>query len=83
MESTQLALGKTASPSPVAPGARRALPSACSVATGGFGFGESGCICARSCPALYIGCVIKGDDFIAKLDQHFERANDEDWPTEY
>ena len=29
------------------------------------------------------GCVIKGDDFILTLDNNFERANDEDWSTEY
>ena len=29
------------------------------------------------------GCVIKGDDFIITLNNNFERANDDDWSTEY
>ena len=34
-------------------------------------------------PIYKSGCVIKGDDFIVTLDNNFERANDEDWSTEY
>ena len=34
-------------------------------------------------PLYKSGCVIKGDDFIVTLDNNFERANDEDWSTEY
>ncbi|MDC0232622.1 glutamate-5-semialdehyde dehydrogenase [Pelagibacteraceae bacterium] len=34
-------------------------------------------------PIYNSGCVIKGDDFIITLDNNFERANDEDWATEY
>jgi len=29
------------------------------------------------------GCIIKGDDFIVSLNNNFEKANDEDWSTEY
>ena len=29
------------------------------------------------------GCTIKGDDFIISLDKNFEKANDDDWSTEY
>ena len=29
------------------------------------------------------GCAIKGDDFIISLDKNFEKANDDDWSTEY
>ena len=34
-------------------------------------------------PIYKAGCVIRGDDYIANLDKNFERANDEDWSTEY
>jgi len=34
-------------------------------------------------PIYKSGCVIKGDDFIVTLDNNFEKANDEDWSTEY
>ena len=34
-------------------------------------------------PIYKAGCVIKGDDFVANLDKNFEKANDEDWSTEY
>ena len=34
-------------------------------------------------PIHKAGCVIRGDDFITNLDKNFERANDEDWSTEY
>ena len=34
-------------------------------------------------PIYKSGCIIKGDDFIATLDNNFEKANDEDWSTEY
>jgi glutamate-5-semialdehyde dehydrogenase len=34
-------------------------------------------------PIYKVGCVIRGDDFIKNLDKNFERANDEDWSTEY
>ncbi len=34
-------------------------------------------------PIYNSGCVIKGDDFIVTLDNNFEKANDEDWSTEY
>ncbi|MDC0060301.1 glutamate-5-semialdehyde dehydrogenase [Pelagibacteraceae bacterium] len=34
-------------------------------------------------PIYKSGCVIRGDDFITNLDKNFQRANDEDWSTEY
>ena len=34
-------------------------------------------------PIYKAGCVIKGDDFIVTLDNNFEKANEEDWSTEY
>lgn len=34
-------------------------------------------------PIHKAGCLIKGDDFIVTLDNNFERANDDDWSTEY
>ena len=34
-------------------------------------------------PIYKAGCIIKGDDFIVTLNNNFERANDEDWSTEY
>ena len=34
-------------------------------------------------PIYKSGCVIRGDEFITNLDKNFERANDEDWSTEY
>tara|TARA_B100000959_G_scaffold285408_1_gene360064 strand:+ start:657 stop:1910 length:1254 start_codon:yes stop_codon:yes gene_type:complete len=29
------------------------------------------------------GCAIKGDDFIMSLNKNFDKANDDDWSTEY
>jgi len=34
-------------------------------------------------PIYKAGCTIKGDDFIMSLHNNFEKANDEDWSTEY
>jgi len=34
-------------------------------------------------PIYKAGCAIKGDDFIMSLHNNFEKANDEDWSTEY
>ena len=34
-------------------------------------------------PIYNAGCSIKGDDFIMSLNNNFEKANDEDWSTEY
>ena len=34
-------------------------------------------------PIYKAGCVIKGDDFVVNLNKNFEKANNEDWSTEY